>query len=293
MRRKTVLKYDEVMNEQRRVIYDQRNRILNGEDFGEQVREMIAEQIGVVVHTHLGGQQYAEEWDLDALFVGLRTLYDPGIRPAEIDIEAMTADEVAELLADDALARYEERETELGADQMRAVERAVMLQIIDSRWKETLLDMDYLQEGIHLRALGQRDPLVEYKSEGFELFQDMLEGIKSSTVTTLLKNSAQDLSYFAAMTFDEPVQIVNYSSGDELAYETSFADAARSGGDLSVYDGMDGTGTMNAGAGAQRFQEAQSAGGVAVQQRVVEQKIGRNDPCWCGSGKKFKKCHGA
>jgi len=293
MRRKSVLKYDEVMNEQRRVIYDQRNRILNGEDFSAQVREMIDEQITAVVQLHLGGQ-YAEDWDLDGLFVGLRAFYDPTVRPAQIAKGEMEIDDVEELIVNDALAQHAQRETELGAEKMRDIERAVMLHIIDSRWKETLLDMDYLQEGIHLRALGQRDPLVEYKSEGFELFQEMLGGIKESTVTTLLKNNAQDLTYFAAMTFEEPLLSVNYTSGEDLAYETSFAGAAQaSSGNLGVYDGVEGAGTMNAGAGAQRFKEALAAGGSGVKQRVVEEKVGRNDACPCGSGKKYKKCCGA
>ena len=178
MRRKNVLKYDEVMNEQRRVVYDQRQRILMGEDFGEQVREMVSELVEGTVRAHLEGEQYSEDWDLDSLFVGLRQIYDPAFKKSDIDLESATLEEVIELAVDDALAQYDERERLIGAEQMRSVERAVMLQVIDSRWKDHLLDMDYLQEGIHLRALGQRDPLVEYKGEGFDLFQDMMEGIK-------------------------------------------------------------------------------------------------------------------
>ena len=109
-----------------------------------------------------------------------------------------------------------------------------MLQVIDARWKEHLLDMDYLQEGIHLRALGQRDPLVEYKSEGFELFQDMLEGIKISTVTTLLKNAPDDLNMFTAWTMDEPVAQLDYASGADLANQTSFSGAALAAGKYGV-----------------------------------------------------------
>ena len=108
---------------------------------------------------------------------------------------------------------------------MRSVERAVMLQVIDGRWKDHLLDMDYLQEGIHLRALGQRDPLVEYKSEGFDLFNDMLDSVKTSTVTTLLKNSPEDLAMFTAITLDEPVMALDYTSGDDLINQTSFTGA--------------------------------------------------------------------
>ena len=124
---------------------------------------------------------------------------------------------------------------------MRAVERAVMLSIVDVRWKDHLLDMDYLQEGIHLRALGQRDPLAEYKTEGFGLFEDMLGGVRQSVVMTLLKNSPEDLSYFAAMTLDQPMLALNYSSGDDLAYQTSFAGAAVAAGAASSTGGDGGT----------------------------------------------------
>ena len=120
----------------------------------------------------------------------------------------------------------------IGAEQMRSVERAVMLQVIDGRWKDHLLDMDYLQEGIHLRALGQRDPLVEYKGEGFDLFNDMLESVKMSTVTTLMKNSPEDLAMFTAITLDEPVGALNYTSGDDLINQTSFTGAAMAAGEF-------------------------------------------------------------
>ncbi|HOT23813.1 MAG TPA: preprotein translocase subunit SecA [Thermoleophilia bacterium] len=302
LRRKNVLKYDEVMNEQRRVIYDQRQRILMGEDFGDQVREMVAEAVEGAVRRHTGQSEYPEDWDLDALFTGLRMVYDPTVGKKDIDLDTVTADDVVDLAVDDALRQYDERERLIGAEQMRNVERAVMLQIIDSRWKEHLQDMDYLQEGIHLRALGQRDPLVEYKSEGFELFQDMLAGIKTGTVTALMKNAPEDLVMFTSLALEEPLVALNYSSGDELANTTSFA--AVSGGE---YPGGDGGGEpMRVGAPASTGGAAATAargradrdaaartGGVAVQQRRVEQKIGRNDPCWCGSGKKYKKCHGA
>ena len=303
MRRKNVLKYDEVMNEQRRVIYEQRQRILQGEDFGEQVRDMIAEVVEDTVRQHAAEGQYAEDWDLDGLMVGLKMLYEPGFKKSAVDIEHGTADDLVELAVDDALAQYDEREQLIGEEQMRDVERAVMLQVIDSRWKEHLLDMDYLQEGIHLRALGQRDPLVEYKSEGYDLFQDMLENIKTSTVTTLMKNRPEDLAVFTAITLEQPLMQFNYTSGDDLANQTSFAGAAMAAGEYTPTGG-DGVfpgaaapppnvaAQAQAGA-ADREAAARAGGGVAVQQRHVEQKLGRNDPCWCGSGKKFKKCHGA
>ncbi len=242
MRRKTVLKYDEVMNEQRRVIYEQRGRILAGEDFGEQVRDMVAEIVEDVVRTHLGGVQYAEDWDLEALLVGLKTVYDPKLKKKDLAAEGLTVEEVVDMAVDDAMAEYERHEKIIGAEQMRAVERAVMLQVIDGRWKDHLLDMDYLQEGIHLRALGQRDPVVEYKSEGFDLFQDMLESVKLSIVTTLLKNSPEDLAVFTAITLEEALMALNYTSGDDLAYATSFAGAAQAVGEVTYASADDGNG---------------------------------------------------
>ena len=304
MRRKNVLKYDEVMNEQRRVIYDQRQRILMGEDFGEQVRDMIAEVVETAVCQHTDESQYPEDWDLDALVIGLKMTYNPKVGKKDVDVASVTADDVVELAVDDALGQYDERERLIGDEQMRNVERAVMLQVIDSRWKEHLQDMDYLQEGIHLRALGQRDPLVEYKSEGYDLFQDMLGGIKTSTVTTLMKNSPEDLAMFTAITLEAPLAALDYTSGDDLANTTSFTGAATAAGEYTGGDGggvfpgaTSSTGSASAAAAAQgqadREAAARAGGGVAVQQRHVEQKLGRNDPCWCGSGKKYKKCHGA
>jgi preprotein translocase subunit SecA len=266
---------------------------------------MLADVVEAAVRQHTDETQYPEDWDLDALVTGLRMTYNPTVGKKDIDVETVTADDVVELAVDDALAQYDERERLLGEEQMRNVERAVMLQVIDSRWKEHLQDMDYLQEGIHLRALGQRDPLVEYKNEGFELFQDMLAGIKTSTVTTLMKNAPEDLAMFTAITLEAPLTALNYTSGEDLANTTSFTGAAMAAGE---YSGGDGGGSMFPGAttstgGARAAAAAGHAdreaaaraggGGAAVQQRHVEQKVGRNDPCWCGSGKKFKKCHGA
>ena len=292
MRRKNVLKYDEVMNEQRRVIYDQRQRILMGEDFGEQVREMVADLTESAVRGSLEGVQFSEDWDLDSLFIGLRQIYNPQLKRQDIDVESGTVEEVVDLAVDDALEQYDEREQLIGEEQMRNVERAVMLQVIDGRWKEHLLDMDYLQEGIHLRALGQRDPLVEYKGEGFELFNDMLEGIKTSTVTTLMKNSPEDLAMFTAITLDEPVMALDYSSGDDLINQTSFTGAAMAGGEYPP-DGLADAPPPNVAAGGGGRGATTTSTPVQVQQRVVFDKVGRNDPCPCGSGKKYKKCHGA
>jgi preprotein translocase subunit SecA len=290
-----VLKYDEVMNEQRRVIYDQRQRILMGEDFGEQVREMVAERVEGAVRNSIGDVQYSEDWDLDSLSIALKQVYSPTLEKGDIDVENGTVEDVVDLAVDDALEQYDERERLIGADQMRVVERAVMLQVIDGRWKDHLLDMDYLQEGIHLRALGQRDPLVEYKGEGFELFNDMLESVKTSTVTTLMKNRPEDLAMFTAITLDEPVVALNYTSGDDLINQTSFTGAAMAAGEYGAPDGdaLSDAPPPNVAAGGGGRGAATSTAPVQVQQRIVYDKVGRNDPCPCGSGKKYKKCHGA
>jgi len=248
------------------------------------------------VRVHLEGEQFSEEWDLDAVFVGLRQTYDPSFKKSDIDLSSATLEEVIDLAVDDALAQYDERERLIGEEQMRSVERAVMLQVVDTRWKDHLLDMDYLQEGIHLRALGQRDPLVEYKGEGFDLFQDMMEGVKSSTVTTLMKNSPEDLAVFTAVTLEEPLMSLNYTSGDDLITQTSFTGAAMAAGDYGAPgndDFADAPPRNVAAGGGKRGGATTSTGPVAVQQRIVYDKVGRNDPCPCGSGKKYKKCHGA
>ena len=289
LRRKNVLKYDEVMNEQRRIVYEQRGRILHGEDFGDQVRDMVADVLEGEVRGQLDESEYAEDWDLDALFVALKMLYDPGVRRPDIDIESAQVQDVVDLVVDDAVAQYGQREELIGVDQMRDVERAVLLQVIDGKWKEHLQDMDYQQEGIHLRALGQRDPLVEYKNEGFALFQDMMDTIKTSTVTTLMKNRPEDLAIFTAMALEQPVQAFNYSSGDELANTTSFGGAAAVDGGYAAPGGADFADEPPRAVAADGRQSAP----VAVKQRVVVEKVGRNDPCPCGSGKKYKKCHGA
>jgi preprotein translocase subunit SecA len=288
LRRKNVLKYDEVMNEQRRIVYEQRGRILHGED---QVRDMLAEVLEGTIRGQIDESDYAEDWDLDGLFIALKMVYDPTVGADDLDLETAQVQDVVDLIVDDALGQYDDREELIGAEQLRDVERAVLLQVIDGKWKEHLHDMDYLQEGIHLRALGQRDPLVEYKNEGFALFQDMLETIKSSTVTTLMKNRPEDLAIFTAMALEQPVKGFNYTSGADLANQTSFTGAAVAGGEYAepaLSDARFADQPPRAVAA-----DGQQAAPVAVQQRVVYDKVGRNDPCPCGSGKKYKKCHGA
>jgi preprotein translocase subunit SecA len=251
-RRKNVLKYDEVMNKQREVIYDTRRRILEGEDLREQTLGFLTDVVSSVAVQYAPPGVYPEEWDLDGLFTALGTIYPVGIRGEEVDLAAVDHAEFEALLLEDAERAYKEREAELGLELLAELERAVLLTVLDRHWREHLYEMDYLQEGIGLRAIGQRDPLVEYQREAFDMFQALQESIKGEAV---------------AYVFNASVQVA------EEAEEQRHAGAAH----------------QTRLSSASTEDEARTAQG----QSARKQKIGRNQPCWCGSGKKFKNCHGA
>jgi len=185
--RKNVLKYDEVMNLQRTVVYDERRKVLNGADLSTQVRTMIEDVVTAYV-TAAASEGYAEEWDLDQLWTALKTLYPISLTPDEAITQAggKKADLTYEFLRDelvaDAQAAYDQREADLSPEVVRELERRVLLSVLDRKWREHLYEMDYLQEGIGLRAMAQRDPLVEYKREGFEMFSAMMEAIREEAV---------------------------------------------------------------------------------------------------------------
>ncbi|MGH3497090.1 MAG: preprotein translocase subunit SecA, partial [Nocardioidaceae bacterium] len=192
--RKNILKYDDVMSRQREVIYAERRRVLEGEDLQDQVRGMITD----VVTAYVGGatEGFPEEWDLDQLWAALKMLYPVAVdQDALIDevggINGLTADELSERLTQDAEQAYQRREEQLGSEVMRELERRVMLSVLDRKWREHLYEMDYLREGIGLRAYSQRDPLVEYQREGFELFAAMMDGIKEESVGFLFHVDVQ------------------------------------------------------------------------------------------------------
>ncbi len=190
--RKNVLKYDEVMNEQRKVIYAERRLILEGEDHSAQVNRMIDEVIAAYV-AGATAEGYVEDWDLDQLWTAIRTLYPIDLDPAQIvpenelgEREDISAQELTELLQADAHRAYGEREAEIdgiaGDGAMRQLERTVLLSVLDRKWRDHLYEMDYLREGIHLRSMAQRDPVVEYQREGYDMFSAMLDAIKEESV---------------------------------------------------------------------------------------------------------------
>jgi preprotein translocase subunit SecA len=283
--RKRVLEYDDVMNEQRRIVYAYRDEVLEGKDMGDTAREEIASVIRRLVDDHTPGD-YTEEWDLDGLFVALDDIFPPGFGPDEID-ETADREGVIEGLVDDADALYDRREAELGDEIMRALERYLLLNIIDQRWREHLYDMDYLREGIHLRGFAQIDPLVAYKNEAFELFSDLMATIWSD---------------FARMVFNVPVEIEEAGGPENVVPEQprSAPGAATTPGRVTYSGGGDAqpsalTAAAEANGGQATYTEEEELLAAPVEQRRLnpDEQIGRNDPCWCGSGKKYKKCHGS
>jgi preprotein translocase subunit SecA len=279
--RKRVLEYDDVMNEQRRVVYQYRDEVLEGRDMGPVARENVSDVIRRVVDEYTVSE-FIEDWDLDGLFTALADIFPIGFGPDQLD-RVNEREELVEILIEDAQRLYGVREEELGEELMRALERYLLLQIIDNKWREHLYDMDYLREGIHLRGFAQIDPLVAYKNEAYELFTDLMNSIWAD---------------FSRMIFHVEVEV----EGDDGPA------IPQAGGGPTTIQYSGGVGTQQPSA-LQAAAAAGTAGGAAVeyaegdaedampvvQQRRVDEHdtIGRNDPCWCGSGKKYKKCHGA
>src|SRR5262249_27215115 len=193
--RKDVLKYDDVLNRQRQVIYAERRKVLEGADLHVQVRSMLDEVIAAYVQAATGAG-YPEEWDLEKLWRAFKQLY-----PVSLTIDGLieevgekanlTTVHIEEAVQEDAQAAYDRREEDLTAEVMRDVERRVVLSVLDRRWREHLYEMDYLREGIGLRAMAQRDPLVEYQREGYDMFNEMMDGIKEESVTALFNLDIQ------------------------------------------------------------------------------------------------------
>jgi preprotein translocase subunit SecA len=272
--RKDVLKYDEVMNEQRKVIYRRRQQILDGEDLGSASREAIEDALERLIGTYCPGE-YPEDWDLDEFHQNLVQAIPTDLTRERLD-DAKQIDELRGLVVDDALERYEAKEASIGAETLREIERRVMLSVIDQHWREHLYEMDYLREGINLRAMGQRDPLAEWQREGFDMFEAMMAMIDEDFVryVTHLEVVAQEeeqaprkLSYSAP---EGPVQ------GAAALAQARSAQPAEEAALEEFGDAPEPVGPI----------------GAANEPVTVEKTPGRNEPCYCGSGKKFKLCHG-
>ena len=253
--RKDVLKYDDVMNRQREVVYRERREVLEGADIKEQVETFIHDTVTAYVEGATA-EGFPENWDLDTLFTALRSLYPISFTVDQLisevgGREALDADFLLEKVLADVEKAYEIRETTLTPPVMRELERKVLLSVLDRKWREHLYEMDYLQEGIGLRAMAQRDPLVEYQREGYDLFAAMMDSMKEEMVGFLFNvdvevtNESGEVAAKGLTPTPAPAQQLRYTAADE---------------DGSV----------------------RSDGGTS-----------RNAPCPCGSGKKFKRCHGA
>ncbi|MBA2644169.1 MAG: preprotein translocase subunit SecA [Solirubrobacterales bacterium] len=281
--RKRVLEYDDVMNQQREVVYRYRDEVLEGRDMGGVAREQIAEVVGRVVDEHTSGD-YIEEWDLEGLWAQLDEVFHVDFGFEDLDRETIDRAQLKTLLVEDAHKLYEEREAELGSELMRPLERYLLLQTIDQRWREHLYDMDYLREGIHLRGFAQIDPLVAYKNEGFALFQDLMHAIWSD-FARMIYNVQVEVS-----DPEVPAQAVPSPSQAPPGTSTSTASFSYSGGTLEDQPSAYGA----EGYGVEAPAEPVATEPAVVTRRLEEsEQVGRNEPCWCGSGKKYKKCHGA
>jgi preprotein translocase subunit SecA len=340
--RKNVLKYDEVLNKQRTVIYDERRRVLLGEDIHEQVVHMVEDTIGDYVRAATS-EGYEEDWDLETLWTGLKQLYPIGLTIDQVHERSgggLSSESLREELTEDALAAYKRREDELGEQVLRELERRVILSVLDRRWREHLYEMDYLQEGIGLRGYGQRDPLVEYQREAFDMFGAMMDGIKEESVGFLFNLEVQ-LEEEPPPPAVEPVPA--FGAGPELANAANgvasdppigvHGEPVPSGAPAAFSDTMesqqaqpaaeappaddrqkvsdvlgqvlgqpkrpaalqysapsvDGEGgvTRSSGPGGGSGDGAAAGGGASYG------NVSRNAPCPCGSGRKFKRCHGA
>ncbi|MGH9094720.1 MAG: preprotein translocase subunit SecA, partial [Acidimicrobiales bacterium] len=302
--RKDVLKYDEVMNEQRKVIYARRLQILEGEDLRSRTIEVISSALDSIVSAHCN-TDYEEDWNVDGLLTETR-LYFPTTATAEQVRETGSSDAAYELLAGEALTYYDQREASMpgGEETMRSLEREVMLQLIDQKWREHLSEMDYLREGINLRAMGQQDPLVAWQRDGYQMFGQLMSSIDDDYVKIVMHAQVQVLEQAPAangdglagaqyQAADDPVQgnsglartlAAGPAPGEEVVFASGEEEAAVRGGNLGGAGGESARSTAVAEAASETMQP--------VVKDSAFDRVGRNDPCPCGSGKKFKFCHG-
>jgi preprotein translocase subunit SecA len=279
--RKNVLKYDDVLNRHRGRIYEQRRDVLEGADMSEQVMLWIDEIVEETVQA-VTAEGYSEEWDLEGLTRAMAQLYGTDVTVQELiedGVDVTDRQALTEEFQADARSVYEEKEKEFGATDegtpiMRELERFVILQVVDVRWREHLENMDYLREGVGLRSMAQKDPLVEYTAEGERMFTELGRAIRGEVVLHLFH---AELAPEEAQVLQQPGSTQTTNGHLQYQHETA------AGADVIAA----------AGSGQAVMEGLPSAAGVQTVVAGPHDKIGRNDPCWCGSGKKFKKCHGA
>jgi preprotein translocase subunit SecA len=274
--RKDVLKYDEVMNQQRKVIYARRMQVIDGGDLREETLEVLDRAMQTVVDEFCQ-TDYSEEWDLDGLLLETNGYYPTKFTADELR-QATSADQVYESLLAEATAYYEQREASMpgGSDTMRELEREIMLRIIDQRWREHLAEMDYLREGINLRAMGQKDPLTEWQREGYEMFTKLMGSIDDDYIRYVMHAEV------VVETEPEPEQALERATYEAPEGPVQGTNVMR---EAAAHAAAQGDLPEQADLPAQEVSHTPLV-------RDEHEKLGRNQPCWCGSGKKFKLCHG-
>jgi preprotein translocase subunit SecA len=290
LQRKHTLEYDDVLNQQRDVIYTYRDEVLEGRDMSAASREEVVSLIERLVDEYTAGD-FVEDWDVEGLLRRIEEIFTPSEAITSIDPDKIERDDLQVRLQEEALAQYDRREQELGEELMRALERFLLLEILDQRWQEHLYDMDYLREGIHLRGFAQIEPLVAYKNEAFELFKDLMNSVWGD---------------FARMIFHVQVTVEGADGAEAPPpplpqHRPRSSSSSATGGGRVTYSGGAAAGSSAVAMAAAAAGEIDPEGAAEpmlpppVEQRRVDdtEQIGRNDPCWCGSGKKYKKCHGA
>ncbi len=273
--RKDVLKYDEVMNEQRKIIYRRRQQILDGGDLREESLQSIESSVNRLIDTFCE-EEFAEEWNVSELRLATQQLIPMNITEEEIRA-ADRRDDLRALLQERAVAHYEAQEVLLGEEHIRDTERRVLLSVIDQRWREHLYEMDYLREGINLRAMGQKDPLAEWQQDGFAMFQAMIGLIDDDFVR-----------FMSHIGVDQEVETAKAPDMESFEYAAPEAPVEGAG---AIAEAISGIAAEHGG----EPQPAPVAEQVVSDTQApvrVEKTPGRNDPCYCGSGKKYKLCHG-
>jgi preprotein translocase subunit SecA len=288
--RKNVLEYDDVLNTQRQVIYSERDKILEGDDFSEHAKELVESVVTATIDTFASPDLYEEDRDDAGLIAALEEIYPTSIHKE--DVADRDYGEVQEIVLRDLHAAYTRKESELGAETMRAAERMVLLNVLDAAWRDHLYEMDYLREGIGLRAMGQRDPLVEYQREGYDMFQNLTARIREEFakyifhVSASVEEAPSHAPRVRNVQYTAPAKTSDAAEAQQRAQRAQAVQQAQMQAEAQMAAG---------GASTMTPQDVGDDGADLVYETVRREgdKVGRNDPCPCGSGKKYKRCHGA
>jgi preprotein translocase subunit SecA len=287
--RKHLLEYDDVMNKQRQAVYGLRRQLLEGIDQKELILEdYVRDILGGLLDKYAAKETHAEDWDIKNLKNQLFTRFGVDIAAEGIQAETLNRQELGDTIFDKLKERYEAKETLIGPEAMRHHERIIMLSVIDQQWKDHLLSMDHLREGIGLRGYGQHDPLVEYKRESFDMFEAMMERFEEETVRYLYLMQVIEAPSPAAQ---QAISAGDFDSNDQAV--AAFSTGPRRHRATTSMDDMEEAFQRRKRRELEQARMAGAGDAGTVQQVVRGEKVGRNDPCPCGSGKKYKKCCGA